>query len=144
MISRRDVIVSGAALALAGCGRQTTGDTHMAIEAPAEALANVASKRIHFAHQSVGGNILDGVASLAAEAGVALNVAETESPPAAGPGLYHFHVGENGAPEGKIAHFARIMSAPGAPVVALEFYPRRGAPQAKAFRAQPSVPGWIS
>lgn len=89
----------------------------MAIEAPAEVFAEVAGKRILFAHQSVGGNILEGVSGLAAEAGVALNVAETESPPAAGPGLYHFHVGENGAPDGKIAHFARIVSAAGAPAV---------------------------
>lgn len=117
MISRREVIATGAALALVGCAQETSEGTKMTIKTPGDALAGVAGKRIVFAHQSVGGNILEGVALLSAESAVALNVSETDSPPEIGAGLYHFYVGENGAPMGKIEHFARVMSASGAPAV---------------------------
>lgn len=110
MITRRDVMLTGAALALAGCTQKTTESPKMAIETPADALAGTAGKRVLFAHQSVGRNILDGVELLSRDGGAALNVRETDSPPEIGAGLYHFNVGENGAPEGKIEHFERVLS----------------------------------
>lgn len=89
----------------------------MAINTPADALAGTAGKRVLFAHQSVGWNILDGVNLLSTEGGAALHVAETESPPEIGAGLYHFNVGQNGEPEGKIEHFQRVLSSASTPSV---------------------------
>jgi hypothetical protein len=110
MISRRAIMLTGAALIMAGCGQTATETPEMVIDTPADALAGVAGKRVLFAHQSVGSNILEGVALLSADNGAALNVVETAAPPEIGAGLYHFYVGENGAPEGKIEHFDRVLT----------------------------------
>lgn len=75
-------------------------------KADAEAAAK---RRVVFAHQSVGDNILDGVRGLAAENGVTLNLAETREPPATGAGIFHFKVGSNGDPLGKIADFEKTV-----------------------------------
>jgi len=64
--------------------------------------------RVLFGHQSVGNNILDGVRSLAAEAGRELNLVETRSAPSA-PGIYHFKVGRNEEPQSKIDDFAETL-----------------------------------
>ncbi len=61
-------------------------------------LATVAAHRIYFGHHSVGRNILDGVATLSAEAGVAVELQE-------GP------VGQNMDPQSKFAAFEREASA---------------------------------
>jgi hypothetical protein len=70
-----------------------------------------ATKRVVFAHQSVGRNILEGAGKLAAEQGVSLNIVQTRRPPAAGAGIFHFDVGRNGAPESKIADYAQTVGA---------------------------------
>ena len=57
--------------------------------------------RVYFAHQSVGRNILDGLASLAREAGIPLRI----DPPdqhADAPGIAQGIAGRNGHPESKI------------------------------------------
>lgn len=111
MLTRADVSRALLALPLlaGACGRQTEGEISMAAEPSADILAKVAARRTVFAHQSVGDNILDGVRALAAEQNAPLSIVETREPPAA-LGLYHFKVGANEDPRGKIADFAATMA----------------------------------
>lgn len=74
-------------------------------------LAELADKRIVFAHQSVGNDILEGVRSLASRQGSTLNITEERSAPADWKGIAHFKVGLNGDPQGKIADFADAMGS---------------------------------
>lgn len=84
-------------------------------------LRRAAEGRIFFSHHSVGGNLLDGVAALAAAA-----TARAPSPPAVprliplaeaertpGPGWVHGSGGQNGQPLGKLAFFAEAMAETG-------------------------------
>ena len=70
-------------------------------------LNALAQKRVVFAHQSVGSDVLDGLNTLAREAGVSLPIAETRAIPATGTGIFHFKVGTNGDPNGKMQEFIR-------------------------------------
>ncbi|WP_164002441.1 hypothetical protein [Pyxidicoccus caerfyrddinensis] len=72
-------------------------------------LETLAQRRIFFGHQSVGGNILDGVKQVAS----APRVVEVKDPsqPVAPGTIAHAMVGENMKPESKIADFARLMDA---------------------------------
>ncbi len=122
MRSRLPVIWAGPALmlaALAGAAlmrpaRASEGSSmrHSDREAvPASAWAGLAGKRIFFGHQSVGGNILQGVTDLAGRDGVPpLTVAELGAA-RPGPGLVHAQVGRNGAPESKMDHFLQLLDA---------------------------------
>lgn len=81
-------------------------------EAPAGAgvsLEKLSRQRIFFGHQSVGGNILDGVQQVAS----APRVVEVKDPtqPVAPGTIAHAMVGENMKPESKIADFERLMDA---------------------------------
>jgi len=73
------------------------------------ALANT---KIFFGHQSVGGNILDGVADVLAEhPRIPLRVVEAERPvDVAGAALVHARLGTNGDPAGKAGEFASRMT----------------------------------
>ncbi|WP_244237127.1 hypothetical protein [Corallococcus llansteffanensis] len=70
-------------------------------------LERLSQRRVFFGHQSVGGNILDGVRGLAP----ATSVVEVKDPGATlGPGtLAHAFVGQNEQPETKLAHFERLL-----------------------------------
>jgi hypothetical protein len=70
-----------------------------------------ASRRTVFGHQSVGNNILEGVRKIAREQGVAINIAEGRSDTSGKPGIYHFAVGANGDPRGKISDFGKTLGA---------------------------------
>lgn len=72
--------------------------------------AALTQKRVVFAHQSVGNDILDGVRSLASRQGQALAVAETRRVASDWSGIAHFKVGKNGDPQGKIADFVAAMN----------------------------------
>ncbi|HKG90624.1 MAG TPA: hypothetical protein VKA84_01960 [Gemmatimonadaceae bacterium] len=104
-------------LTLAACGSdsnvQQTTRPGGAQPAPAEgAWRAVATKKIYFGHQSVGGNILDGVRELMAAEGAAvrLNIVHGDDPSAVqGPALVESFVGENGDPESKGAAFAAAL-----------------------------------
>lgn len=72
-------------------------------------LEMVSSKRVLFAHQSVGMNVLAGLEVLAKEEGVSLAVKELSPGAPLAPGLTHFFVGENERPEGKLEHFAATL-----------------------------------
>ncbi|MFP2932345.1 SGNH/GDSL hydrolase family protein [Pyxidicoccus sp. 3LG] len=75
-------------------------------------LEKLSHQRIFFGHQSVGGNILDGVKQVSAvQQGPAPRIVEVKDPTASiAPGtLAHAMVGENLKPESKIADFERLM-----------------------------------
>jgi hypothetical protein len=66
--------------------------------------------RVVFAHQSVGNDILDGVRTLASEAGVNLNIVESRDAGALEKGFSHFKIGRNGDPTGKLEEYRRALS----------------------------------
>jgi len=88
-------------------------------------LESVARRRIFFGHQSVGFNILEGVAELSARARVPLRIAEvSRSLDGAAGSLLHAAVPENGNPGLKLESFARLLdsaASPGVDVALLKF-----------------------
>jgi hypothetical protein len=103
-----------AAIGLAACSDPSTTSEVAAVQAISRAdLEAAASKRVVFAHQSVGNDILDGVRALAGREGVSFNIVETRSAPATGGGIFHFKVGENGAPERKLQDYMRTFEQAG-------------------------------
>ena len=81
----------------------------MAQITPAEWQA-LSNRRVLFGHQSVGQNILEGIESLAAHAGVKLSVTKLQEPGSAnGGGIIHFFVGQNEDPASKLKDFAKTL-----------------------------------
>jgi hypothetical protein len=75
-------------------------------------LALLAAKRIYFAHQSVGANLLAGVGDLAREAGVPIRIVESASAAAlASASFGHFFVPENGEPLRKLENFKTALGS---------------------------------
>lgn len=74
-------------------------------------LESVARMRVVFAHQSVGNNILEGVRTIAKRENVPLRIDQTRSDTSTEPGILHFMVGRNGAPETKIDDFKQTIGA---------------------------------
>jgi hypothetical protein len=73
-------------------------------------LRSIAGKRIYFAHQSVGSDLLEGLRELAREAGIPLSIVEgnpSTLPEAAG--IVHGLVGENTKPLSKLDAFVEAM-----------------------------------
>lgn len=72
----------------------------------------LASRRLFFGHQSVGGDILAGVDEVLREhPSIPLRVIETSDPSRMRePGLYHARIGENGKPATKLASFVQLAS----------------------------------
>jgi hypothetical protein len=66
--------------------------------------------RVVFGHQSVGGNILDGIRQAAAAQQVPLVLTESRTPLATA-GIQHFKVGHNEQPEGKLTDFRSVLAA---------------------------------
>jgi hypothetical protein len=86
-------------------------------------LARVAARRILFGHQSVGADILRGLAALAAASPHAgLRIADAPGGPPDVPVFAHAKVGRNGDPLGKTNAFSRLLQSPGAFDVALHKY----------------------
>jgi hypothetical protein len=86
---------------------------------PASTWNTLATRRIFFAHQSVGGNLAQGLeALLAAHPNLPLRVVRNQDPNAIpGGAIFHDNVGENGAPMSKTDAFVRIVGrTDGAPV----------------------------
>lgn len=85
-------------------------------------LERAANTPVLFGHQSVGGNILDGMLGLYAERGVAQpHVLEWPSTHPDGGFLTHAYIGENGDPIGKIADFAEhVRTTPGLDVAVMK------------------------
>jgi hypothetical protein len=112
------IILATAWLVAVGCGGETvtrpdTIPTTALADIPAAEWERLAQRRLFFGHQSVGGNLMEGVAEvLKANPSIPLRIVESGDPAEmAAPALYHAAVGENGAPASKLAAFDRIVSA---------------------------------
>lgn len=81
-------------------------------EVPEEVWGKVSKLRILFAHQSVGENILDGVAEIMkAYPTIKLNIVETLDTSKYPEGVFaHFRAGENLKPISKMEHFAEVVT----------------------------------
>jgi len=106
-----------AALLLSACGGPattappTTGSENAIVSAAD--LQTLAQRRVLFAHQSVGFDILDGVRALAAANGVSVPIVEGRQPAENATGIFHFRVGHNEDPQGKIADYVKTVEAGG-------------------------------
>ncbi|MHB8878295.1 MAG: hypothetical protein ACYC8T_31755 [Myxococcaceae bacterium] len=77
---------------------------------PEKDLRKVAARKIFFGHQSVGGNLLDGIATLATQAGVPVRIAQGKDAKALeAPGIVHLAIGANEDPSRKLAHFRELI-----------------------------------
>jgi hypothetical protein len=75
-------------------------------------LEHVASRRVLFGHQSVGANIIDGIAQLAQAEGVSLRIVEVQAPAELEPSTFgHMYVAENGNPIRKFESFELAMDS---------------------------------
>jgi hypothetical protein len=115
MLTRADFNRALVGLPLLASGCAVEGDIAMPAAPSAEMLAQAASRRVLFGHQSVGKNILDGVRAIGAEQNVAFNIVEAREAPADA-GLYHFEVGANLHPDRKITDFREVAAATNADV----------------------------
>jgi hypothetical protein len=75
-----------------------------------EPLARMAQRRIFFGHQSVGADVVRGLAALADGLAAPLNLVETRDLAAVeGPCFIHTRIGRNGDPASKLADFAALL-----------------------------------
>ncbi|MGH7679791.1 MAG: hypothetical protein ACRENU_15080 [Gemmatimonadaceae bacterium] len=79
----------------------------------AEALQRIAKRRVYFGHQSVGENVLDGLAAILQDhQNAGLRIVKTREPAAvAGPAIMHFDAGRNEYPATKNADFIKVLDA---------------------------------
>jgi hypothetical protein len=76
----------------------------------------VADARILLGHQSVGRDVLAGLASLSSETGVPLRIVQIDGlPPDEAPGVFHSNIGENGDPNSKCEMFSHLLTRPERP-----------------------------
>lgn len=76
----------------------------------ADLMNNAAEKFVVFGHQSVGNNILDGIAVMEKETSVLLNRQSTRDMSGlASPAFVDFNVGHNGDPQSKVDDFVSIV-----------------------------------
>lgn len=86
-------------------------------------LELLARSKVVFGHQSVGENVLAGLAALAKEEGVTLRVVQGREATLLGePGLVHDLIGENEDPSRKVKDFGALVTSlgPGAQVAAMK------------------------
>lgn len=115
MRARVTAIRSVACLILASCGEpkvDRVSGPSSAVTVSDSALRALAEGRVFFAHQSVGGNIVQGLQEwMARDARIRLRIVESDNPQTVqGPAFMHAYVGENGIPASKMAEFAAILS----------------------------------
>jgi hypothetical protein len=121
------LLLSAAAALLAACGTGTVKEapvqrTSLA-DVPDSAWAALAAKRIYFGHQSVGANVMAGVAELAAaEPRLGLRVVTDAAALDASGAFLHGPVGRNGDPGGKTDDFAARLDGPLAGKVDIAFH----------------------
>jgi hypothetical protein len=100
------------------------GGGDMKVTVAADVWTRVARERVFFGHQSVGDNILRGIAELEADIGhQPLRVHDLAQGSVPGAALLHRHVGTNGDPLSKIRAFRETVDseASGLDVAALKF-----------------------
>src|SRR5688500_12416354 len=73
-----------------------------------QGLQSVSQRRIFFGHQSVGGNVLDGLRDLASESRIPVKIVQGST--LEGPGVLHEYVGENEKPLSKVRAFEMLMN----------------------------------
>jgi hypothetical protein len=116
MLRRNDlfVVLVAAPLLASACGtprQRETGEDRVAGEVGA-ALRALGNARIFFAHQSVGGNIVDGMKSVQQVVGsTAMNIVDLEGVPSSAPFFAHARLGENGDPKGKTSAFLTTIES---------------------------------
>lgn len=107
---RRGWLIVVTILALLGCGEANHEDKLMTnVQISVAEWQALAKKRVVFGHQSVGQNILDGVQSLAAQAGIGIQVKESRGAVTDGAGIVHFSVGRNKFPDSKFKDFTETL-----------------------------------
>jgi hypothetical protein len=103
--------VSRAALALTAAAALGAAPAGAADDARA-GLLSLAGRRVYFAHQSVGANVLEGLGLLAAASGVPLRIAETRDAGGVPTGTFaHGLIGENGNPRLKLEAFEQALTS---------------------------------
>jgi hypothetical protein len=75
---------------------------------PAVKSPEVKAARIYFGHQSVGGNIVEGLRELG-DGAISLPIIHSRDRNAGTSGLFEFFIGENGKPESKMKDFAAAL-----------------------------------
>jgi hypothetical protein len=104
------LMVGGALLLWQGKDPAVTASVKI-IEPDSDELRTFASTRVFFGHQSVGGNVISGLAPTFEAAGrPAPTVVETRESPGVESGVLHAHIGANGDPLGKFRDFADIVN----------------------------------
>ena len=110
MESRLLIAIAVSLLAM-GCGgvmEQPSGPSDLSVAA--DAATRLKDARVLFAHQSVGGNIVDGILSLQKEVGSNLHVIDLEAASTASTGfIAHARLGQNGDPKGKTDAFVAAL-----------------------------------
>ncbi len=108
--------IAVAAITVAACGDAMSIDDPTRTELPSlrsvsdSQWSRLAATRIFFGHQSVGGNVMDGVADVLKDhPGIALRVVESRTADSQ-PGFFHAAVGRNDYPLEKFKDFAAIAS----------------------------------
>ena len=85
----------------------------------------LAAARIYFGHQSVGGNVIEGLREVDPESGAGpLKIVHSRDLASGGPALFEFTIGENGRPESKMKDFAAALEQidDAAPAIAIFKY----------------------
>ena len=107
-MTRKVFWLIGAVLA-AGCGDVPNRSELRPSNLKAD-LETLARTRIYFGHQSVGNNVLDGLAALASDEQVPLRIVEVPTGLTDGlPGIIHARVGRNGTPQTKCDAFEGFL-----------------------------------
>lgn len=120
-------LLVGIATIFLGCDRvdQAESAKMPIVQLSAEEWRTLLARRVVFGHQSVGQNILEGVQTLASQAGVKLPVVKlADSTGTDNQGLFHFFVGQNEDPSSKLQDFAKAFEsgkAKGADVALVKF-----------------------
>lgn len=73
-------------------------------------IERVSNMKIFFGHQSVGGNILDGIKSLDKDGKISI-ISTREAAQITNPAIYHAHIGQNGSPQKKIDDFSALINS---------------------------------
>lgn len=108
-------LLFAAAVLLSGCGKEVVKNMTVSSLAPVseQGLQAVSKKKIFFGHQSVGYDMVQGIADIANQhPAITLRVVESAAPEAfTAPLLAHARVGRNSDPESKIREFGERVRA---------------------------------
>jgi hypothetical protein len=107
------LVVVFLSLVTLSCQKETSGEVKLPTTQVKADLETLAKARIFFGHQSVGGNILQGLHALSETVGVPLRIVEISAlPPDSGAGIFHAKVGSNEAPVTKCEAFSGFLNQP--------------------------------